>query len=334
MNAMIAGTLFISAAALAGCGLLVDGRATSRERAAEAAFPPEGAFVSVDGRQVHYVQRGSGPDVVLIHGASGSTRDFSLAFMDRLATRYRVTAFDRPGMGYTARASDAFGGALNTGAESPAVQAAMLAAAARELGIDRPVVLGHSYGGAVALAWALDHDPAALIVVAGASNPWPGGLGAFHEVNASALGGASVVPLITAFAPEDQAMRVIAMIFAPQPAPPGYADHIGVGISLRRETLRANARQVNGLRPHVVEMSTRYPTLDLPVEIIHGDADTIVPLAVHSEPLARQIPGAQLTVLPGIGHMPHHAAPEAVEAAVDRAVDRAAARSNQRAGLR
>ncbi len=323
MKGTVAGTILISAVALAGCGVLVDGRATSRERAAEVAHPPEGGFVTLpDGRRVHYVQRGSGPDVVLIHGASGSTRDYSFAFIDRLTDRYRVTAFDRPGLGFTDRASTAYGGAFRTAAESPAEQAAMLAAAARALGIDRPVVLGHSYGGAVALAWGLDQDAAALVVVAGASNPWPGGLAAIHTVNASALGGAAVVPLITAFASTAQVEGVMATIFAPQAAPAGYADHIGLGIPLRRETLRANARQITSLRPHVVAMSARYPAIAVPVEIVHGDADTIVPLAIHSEPLARQIPGARLTVLPGIGHMPHHVAPEAVEAAVHRAVAR------------
>jgi pimeloyl-ACP methyl ester carboxylesterase len=324
MRAVMAATILISAVALAGCGVLVDGRATTRERAAEAAHPPEGAFVTLrDGRRVHYVQRGNGPDVVLIHGASGSTRDFTFAFMDRLTDRYRVTAFDRPGLGFTDRASAAYGGAFNTSAESPAEQAAMLADAARALGIDRPVVLGHSYGGAVALAWGLDHDPAALVLVAAVSNPWPGGLGALYGINASALGGAGVVPLITAFAPEDRAEAVIASIFAPQSPPPGYAAHIGVGISLRRETLRANARQVNSLRPHVVEMSARYGELALPVEIVHGDRDTIVPLDIHSRPLAGQIAGARLTVLPGIGHMPHHTVADAVEDAVHRAVARA-----------
>ena len=317
-------TILISTVALAGCGVLVDGRATSRERAAEASHPPEGAFVSLpDGRRVHYVQRGRGPDVVLIHGASGSTRDFTFGFMDRLTDRYRVTAFDRPGLGFTDRAGAAFGGPFNTAAESPAEQAAMLAGAARALGIDRPVVLGHSYGGAVALAWGLDHDAAALVLVGAVSNPWPGGLGALYGINSSALGGAGVVPLITAFAPEDRADAVIASIFAPQAPPPGYADHIGVGISLRRETLRANARQVNSLRPHVVEMSARYGELSLPVEIVHGDADTIVPLAIHSEKLAAQVAGARLTVLEGVGHMPHHVAADDVEAAVDRAVARA-----------
>jgi pimeloyl-ACP methyl ester carboxylesterase len=321
---MVTATILISTVALAGCGVLVDGRASTRERAAEAAHPPEGAFVTLpDGRRVHYVQRGAGPDVVLIHGASGSTRDWTFAFMDRLVGRYRVTAFDRPGLGFTDRASPAYGGAFNTAAESPAEQAAMLAAASRALGIDRPVVVGHSYGGAVALAWGLDHDPAALVLVGAVSNPWPGGLGALYGINSSALGGAGVVPLITAFAPLSRADDAIATIFEPQPAPPGYADHIGVGIILRRETLRANARQVNSLRPHVVEMAARYGELDLPVEILHGDRDTIVPLAIHSEPLAGQIAGARLTVLPGIGHMPHHVAADEVEAAVHRAVARA-----------
>ena len=92
---------------------------------------------------------------------------------------------------------------------------------------------------------------------------------------------------------------------------------------LRRASLRANARQVNTLRPHVVEMSKRYPTLDLPVELVHGDTDDTVPLDIHSQPLSALLPDANLTVLPGIGHMPHHVAPEAVTAAIDRAARRA-----------
>ena len=81
-----------------------------------------------------------------------------------------------------------------------------------------------------------------------------------------------------------------------------------------------------GLRPHVVEMSELYPTLTLPVEILHGTDDTTVPLNIHSEPLARQIPGAILTRLQGVGHMPHHADPDAVLAAIDRAAVRAGLR--------
>ena len=73
----------------------------------------------------------------------------------------------------------------------------------------------------------------------------------------------------------------------------------------------------------IVEMEQQAIKL---VEIVHGDADTIVPLDIHSEPLARLLPDATLTVLPGIGHMPHHAAPDAVVAAIDRVFARAALR--------
>lgn len=318
--------------ALAGYAALVSYRATIREASSEAAYPPEGQFVTVDGRKVHAVVAGSGPDLVLIHGASGNTRDFTFSFLDRLTDRYRVIVFDRPGMGYTDRAADRYDSAFTSRAESPAEQAALLQAAAAQLGADRPIVLGHSYGAAVAMAWALNHPDniAALVDVSGATMPWPGSLGLLYQINGSALGGLLVPPQITAFVPEKAIESVVGSIFTPNPAPQGYAHAIGATLSIRRDSLRANSRQVNGLRPFVVEMSARYADLSLPVEIVHGDLDTIVPMAIHSQPLSQLIPGANLTILEGVGHMPHHIAPEAVEAAIDRAAERV----NDRAGLR
>lgn len=315
----------VAALGLAGCGAVLDKRAAQMERQAEARFPPEGQFVEVDGRRVHVVVRGSGPDLVLIHGASGNTRDFTFSFVDMLKDHYRVLVFDRPGLGYSERAANGLIGPFKTVAESPAQQARMLQGAAAKLGAKKPLVLGHSYGGAVALAWALDRpdDLSALVVLAGASNPWPGGLGTLYAVASSSLGGAAVVPLLTAFPPEGRVEHALKEIFAPQPISPGYADYAGIPLTLRRETLRANARQVSGLRPHIVEMSKRYGEIKVPVEIVHGTADEVVPLRIHSEPLAGQISGAVLTRLDGIGHMPHHVAADEVIAAIDRAATRA-----------
>jgi pimeloyl-ACP methyl ester carboxylesterase len=73
-------------------------------------------------------------------------------------------------------------------------------------------------------------------------------------------------------------------------------------------------------------MAPLYPGLALPVEILHGEEDAVVGAALHAEPLAQLIPGARLTLLPGIGHMPHHADPQAVVAAVGRAAARAGLR--------
>jgi len=287
---------------------------------AERRYPPTGQLLDVGGTTVHAHVEGSGPTVILIHGASGNIRDFTFDLTGRLSDRYRVIAFDRPGLGHSEL--------LRPGGESPQGQARLLDEAAAQLGVDRAVIVGHSYGAAVALAWALERPDrvAALVSLAGAANEWEGGLGPWYAIASSRIGGATIVPLVSALAPRGQAERAMTSIFAPQPVPEGYADYIGVDLTLRPATLRANARQVNGLKPYVVEMSRRYGEIDVPVEIVHGDADTIVPLDIHSRPLARQIDGANLSVLEGVGHMPHHSDPEAVVAAIDRAAARAGLR--------
>lgn len=311
----------VSLATLAGCAVLTDRQSSARVTAAEQDYPPEGQFVDVNGRQVHAVVRGQGPDVVLIHGAGGNAREFTFSFIDRLTDRYRVIVFDRPGMGYTDRTSARYEGAFTTDAEGPEEQAAMLQAAAAKLGADKPIVLGHSYGGSVALAWALNHpdNTAGVVNLAGPSHPWPGDLGSYYKVNGSALGGAVVPPLVAAFASEQRIEDAIEGIFTPQPVPAGYTDHIGATLTIRPASFRANARQVNTLRPRIVAMVPRYASeLTMPIEILHGDLDTTVPLDIHSIPLKNAVPHANLVVLEGVGHMPHHAAPDQVEAAIDR----------------
>ena len=73
-------------------------------------------------------------------------------------------------------------------------------------------------------------------------------------------------------------------------------------------------------------MSKRYKDILIPLEMVHGDADTIVPMRIHSEPLSEQVEGANLTIVPNAGHMPHHSHPEAVIEAIDRAAARAGLR--------
>ncbi len=319
--------MLVFAALILAFVVVVQWRAAAREAAATSAYPPQGRVIDVEGTPVHVLIAGSGPDLVLIHGASGNVRDWTFDFADRVSDRYRVIMFDRPGLGWTGRLPDK-SGAWNGQSETPMEQAELLQKAGQIIGMDRPIVVGHSYGGAVAMAWALGapQDTAAVVMLGAVSNPWPGDLGWTYTVNGSTWGGALVVPVLSALVPSSFIDTSIETIFAPQPAPQGYAEHVGAGLVLRRESLRANAQQVNSLRPHIVKMSKRYSSLQLPLEIVHGDADTIVPLSVHSEPLSKQVEGAVLTVLEGIGHMPQHTAPDAVEDAIDRAAARAGLR--------
>ena len=319
----------LSLLALGAAAMAVPGCARLRADAAEERFPPSGRFVRVDGVPVHYVRAGAGPEVVLIHGAGGNLRDFTFGFMGRLTDRYTVTAFDRPGLGYTGRHPAVETGPFATEGESPAQQAALLMGAAEALGIEAPIVAGHSFGGIVAYAWALagldaqrPADAAGVLSLAGVTLPWPGELGPYYTVNGSAFGGAVAVPLIAALVPASLVKDRIEATFAPQPAPDGYAEHIAARLTLRPESFRANIRQVNTLRPHVVAMARRYGELTLPVEIVHGTADRVVPIEVHARPAAARY-GWRLTELDGVGHMPHHVAPAACVAAIDRIATRA-----------
>lgn len=305
---------------LTGCGRIVDARATARETAFEAQFPPTGQLIDVQGRTVHVDIRGSGPDLILLHGASGNSRDFTFTLADRLAARYRVLAFDRPGLGWT---DD-----IGPQTDNPIAQAELLRAAAGQLGVRRPVVLGHSYGGAVAMAWGLraPGDTAALVIVSGATMPWPGDLSGWFAFLDTPLGDRVGPPLLTALAPVSLGDRIMADIFKPQAVPAGYADYIGVGLAARRGNYRANAAQITGLRPYLRVMAPGYSQLTLPVEVIHGGRDTIVPAGIHALPLSDALPNAALTILPDQGHMPQHGDPQAIIDAVDRAAARAGIR--------
>lgn len=311
--------LFVSLVAVALAWGAVVWRATIRDAQADLEFLPEGVLLEVEGRQVHAVTRGSGPDIVLIHGASGNARDFTFRLAGRLARTHRVIAFDRPGHGHSdaLHREDKVWGHIGA---SPAEQAYVLRAAARMLGVERPIVLGHSYGASVALAWAIG-DPgtvSGLVLVGGASMPWPGRLGAYYRILGSRLGGAVLPPLISAFITRERLLRATEAVFVPHKMADGYAEHVGAALAARRASLRANARQVMSLRPHIVEMQKSYPKLTLPVEIIHGVDDEIVPIDVHARPLSRALQNARLTEVDKVGHMPHHLAPDVVIDAVLR----------------
>jgi pimeloyl-ACP methyl ester carboxylesterase len=273
-------------------------RVVWRQAAIRRRYPVLGQIVTVDGLRVHGLTMGQGADVVLIHGASGQLRDL-VPLMRRLAPHFRVTAFDRPGLGHSQP--------LRRDLDSPTAQALHLAGAAQAMGLRRPIVLGQSYGGAVALAWGLK----------------VGGLGWTYWLTETALGRALILPLATALVTDAWLERIIPGLFAPGAPPPDYASATGAALALPVGALKANAVQVNGLLRHVVAMAPLYPGLTLPVELVHGSADTVVPAAIHAQPFSARVASARLTLIAEAGHMPHHTHPQAVVDAVLRAAARA-----------
>ena len=317
--------LLIGSATLIALAFFTDRRADLREAEIEARYPPTGQMVNVDGRDVHVIVRGSGPDLVLIHGAGSNARDIELALAERLEDRYRLFIPDRPGHGWTDR-EPALKGAFNTTAESPADQAALLAAAVARLGATNPIVAGHSFGGAVAMAWALDHPHAATVIISGVTLPWPGEVNVTYRLLGSPIGSAVIAPLATAFITQNYVQSAANGTFTPQQAPDKYYETAGIPLAVRTTSLRANNQQVNTLRPFIVQQSKRYDEITTPIEIVHGTADVTVFASIHAEPLAERMDNVLFTPLPGLGHMPHYVVPEDVTAALDRAAIRAGLR--------
>lgn len=304
--------LLISLVILACLWAWVLHRAAKAEAAAEAEFPPQGQLLQVNGHTVHALVMGDGPDLVLIHGSGGNLRDMTLSLAPELAETYRVILLDRPGHGYTDR--------INTTGATLKDQAHLLAAAARQLGADKPIVLGHSFGGAVALAWAV-YEPdsiSGLIPLAAPSNPWETGLPLFYQITSHPILAPIVNPLLTAFVPDSRVESGVASVFAPNDVPAGYLDHFGASLTMRRDSLRANALQRRNLLGEIKALLPLYGQIKVPTEIVHGTADITVGLSIHSDKLVNQIPGAVLTPLPGIGHMPQHSAHDAVISAIHR----------------
>lgn len=302
------------AAAFLGGAALAGWRVKTIEMASEAAYPPLGKLLSVDGLQVHALVKGSGSDLVLVHGAGGNLRDFDLDLIDRLTDKYRVIAFDRPGLGH----SDA----IANGSDICA-QARHLQTAADQIGVKDPIVLGHSFGGGVAMGWALNRPEStrALVILAGATMPFPGDVDRWYHLTGGPLS-PLLNPMITLLANPARIYASLLATFAPDPVAPGYAGHIGAGLTTRRKTLTENGRQVLAMKENLTSMSQGYPSLTLPVEILHGSADNTVRAEIHAVPLSQILPNAQVTIIEGAGHMPHHSHPQTVVEAINRAASR------------
>lgn len=283
--------------------------------------PQNGELITTSsGQIIHVAHYGpeDAPPIVLIHGASGSTYDMTFRLAPALADRYRVYVVDRPGFGHSPAPMD----------ESVAAQAQTLREAIATSEPRKVMVLGHSYGGAVALEWALQDQETlvGLVLVSAASHEWAGEPSLFYRTLATPVIGDIFAWMLMAYVPSPVLAAEIDAVFAPQHAPEGYTASFQPRLSLRPKTQTLNARQRVTLKAQLRDMTPDYPSLTLPIEAVHGTADTTVGLDIHAARLDRDVASDHLVRLEGLGHMPHQVATQDVVAAVDRLTTRLAGR--------
>jgi pimeloyl-ACP methyl ester carboxylesterase len=288
----------------------------------EAAHPPSGSFIEVQGVRMHVAMLGlagdapgGDPAVVLIHGASGNLEDMRLALGERLAASHRVILIDRPGHGWSSRPdSDDYA--------SPARQAELVAGALEQIGVRRAILIGHSWGGAFATAFALafPERTAGLVLLSAVTHPWPGDPGWYNKL--ALLPYIGPLFLSTCVYPLGLLMAHDALrsVFEPQAVPDNYMRRAAIRLVLRPKTFHSNARDLAQLKSFITAQVPHYGELDAPTVIITGDRDTMVSPQINARALAATLPRAKLVLLKDIGHMPHHAAPDVVAAAIDELV--------------
>jgi pimeloyl-ACP methyl ester carboxylesterase len=234
-----------------------------------------------------------------------------LALGERLAARHRVILIDRAGLGWSRR--------RRRGGSSLAYQAAVLRDVLDRLGIDRAVVVGHSWGGALATTFALDYPErvAGLVLLAPPLYPLNRSMTWLYTLFASPVFGwlyarTLALPLGAPFIGLG-----LSAAFLPQWPPRRYIARTAALLLLRPSAFLANARDVAGLRAFHAKEALRYPALTAPTVIVTGDRDRVVAPRRHALVFAAAVPRAKLVVLPGIGHMLHHVAAERVVAEIE-----------------
>lgn len=252
------------------------------------------------------------PPIVFLHGASASLYDPLLSFGEKLAGRARLLFIDRPGHGD----SDA-GGAANL---LPDGQADAVAVLMEKRGIAQAVIVGHSFGGAIAAALAVRHPDkvAGLVFLSPAVYPWDSGIAWYYSVARAPVIGhifsALVIPPLGLLGVD----RATKAVFAPNTRPAEYVSKARALQAINPRRFRHNAKEVAALSDWARDASRNYPQIKSPAVIITGDADKIVCPDIHARHLARDIRKSTLVVIQNLGHKSDLVANDLAIAAIEK----------------
>ena len=262
----------------------------------EKALPPQGRFIDIGADRIHYVEYGNGPPIVFVHGLNGQLRNFAYLRMDQLAQTHRVILMDRPGSGHSTRGAGS--------SASISAQARTVALFIDAMGLDKPVLVGHSLGGAIALAVGLDHPNSVsrLALIAPLTHLVdPGRAFGGLMIRSSLVRRIVSVTVATPFAIKGS-RAILDIVFGPDPVPGDFATKGGGLLGLRPRSFYAASSDMMAVPGELPAMENRYASLRLPVDVLYGREDRILDWRSHGEALKRKLDSTNLRLVDG-GHM-------------------------------
>ena len=301
-------------AAMVAAGALAATALLNRHLAKKAEHdnPPAGQFLDVDGVQLHYVERGSGEPLVLLHGNGSMIQDFeSSGLVDLAAKTYRVIIIDRPGFGHSSRPRNVVW--------TPDAQASLIRRALERLGVSQAIVLGHSWGASVAVALALRSPDLVRGLVLASGYYYPSlrpdvvALSAPAVPVAGDIMGYTLAPMLSRLIWP----LMMAKIFGPK-SPPSKFQKFPKEMALRPSQIRASAVESALMIPDAFHFDGKYAHLKMPVVIIAGEDDRLIDIK-QSARLHSDISQSAFHRVAKNGHMIHQTATGAVMDAIDEA---------------
>jgi pimeloyl-ACP methyl ester carboxylesterase len=271
--------------------------ASFSNKKAEQYLPPVGQFAQLGSTRLHYLDQGSGPTVVLIHGLAGNLQNFTYGVAKPLSQHFRVLTVDRPGCGYSTREHGADA--------SLQAQADTIVSLLDHLNIESAVLVGHSLGGAISLAAAQRHPNKvkALALIAPLTHAPDKPSPVFKALD---IQSASVRKMVawTVAVPGSlfKISKTLKVIFGPEKAPADFAIRGGGILSLKPQTFIAASSDLQNVRWSMPEIEAAYASMTTPVSVLYGREDRILDSKLNGEDLPQRIRGAQVTLVSG-GHM-------------------------------
>ncbi len=286
---------FLVALAVVVAALVLWSRYVSR--GVERWIPMDGRQIEVPGVRIHIVETGpaDAPAIVMIHGIMSQLRVFTYALAGRLAADHRVIVMDRPGWGY----STLTGPRLDLGAQADAV-----AAVIAKLGLEKPLLVGHSMGGAVSLALALRHPDAVRAL--GLIAPYTQPIDTPPEPLKGLLVPAVLRPLIAWTIAVPLSMRTgkakTAQVFAPDAVPEDFPIKAGGALAIRPKSFEQGCYEIAMAPEGMKVQAPRYGEITLPVSILYGRQDALLDPELHGRKTASDVQNGAIELLDG-GHM-------------------------------